>query len=102
MFGKLTEAKAKIEAVKENLDSIVLIAEGASGKIKITVTATKKIKDIEINADLLTDKEALQDYLINTLNNALDMAEHTASSEMQKVYNEMMPGMGGLANMLGK
>ena len=44
------------------------------GKLKITLTANRTIKSIEINDELLKEKEQLEDYLIINLNNAIEKA----------------------------
>ena len=44
----------------------------ADGKIKITVAGNNKIKSLSIDDTLLEDKEALEDYLIVTINKAMD------------------------------
>ena len=74
MMGKLKEAQSKIEETKKRLDSVFIDEQSQDGSIKVSVTANRKIKSIEIDERLLQDKEELEDYLLLTLNRALERA----------------------------
>ena len=71
MMGKLKEAQQKVEETKNRLDTVLVDEVGADGKLKITLTANRKIKAITIDDYLLNDAEELEDYLILTLNKAI-------------------------------
>ena len=59
MMGKLKEAQSKIEETKKRLDSVFIDEQSQDGSIKVSVTANRKIKSIEIDERLLQDKEEL-------------------------------------------
>ncbi|MEM1258706.1 MAG: YbaB/EbfC family nucleoid-associated protein [Bacteroidota bacterium] len=99
MMGKLKEAQKKVEATKKRLDTVMVDETSNDGNIKITLTANREIKSISIDESLLTDKERLEDYLILTLNMAIDKASKIQETELGAVAKEGMPqipGMDGL------
>lgn len=95
MMGKLQEAQQKIEETKKRLDT-VLIDEEASGKVKITVTANREIRSIQIDNSLLKDAEELEDYLVLTLNKALKRANEINEQEMAAAAKSGMPNIPGM------
>ena len=95
MMGKLQEAQQKIEETKKRLDT-VLIDEEVSGKLKITVTANREIKSIEIDESLMQDNEELEDYLVLTLNKAIEKASKVNEHEMGVAAKSGMPNIPGM------
>ena len=74
MMAKLKEAQAKIEETKNRLNTVMVDGDAGNGMVIATVTANREVKNIAIDDELLTDKEALEDYLILALNNAIEKA----------------------------
>ena len=56
----------------------------------------KKIKNITVSDDLLSDKEMLEDYLVNVLNKAIEKATNVHETELAAVAKEGMPNIPGL------
>ncbi|RKD19051.1 hypothetical protein BCY91_14340 [Pelobium manganitolerans] len=104
MFDKLFEAQQKAQEVKKRLDGITVSEEAEGGTIKITATANKEIKSISISEDFLKENgaEGLEDVLVVAINKALQQADNISQSEMAAMTNQMLGGMGGLANLFGK
>ena len=98
MMGKLKEAQSKIEETKKRLDSVFIDEQSQDGSIKVSVTATRKIKSIEIDERLLQDKEELEDYLLLTLNRALERASVINEQELAGSIKDGMPNIPGLFN----
>jgi len=96
MMGKLKETQAKVEATKERLNSVYIDESSSDGLLKITVTGNRAIKSIEINEELLQDKEQLEDYLILTLNKAIEKAGNVHEKELAAVAKEGMPNIPGM------
>lgn len=96
MMGKLKEAQQKIEDTKNRLNSVYIDEKSSDGAIKVSVTANRTIRSIEISEQLLEDKEQLEDYLILTLNKALSRAEQIQEQELAAVAKEGMPNIPGL------
>ena len=98
MMGKLKEAQSKIEETKKRLDLVFIDEQSQDGSIKVSVTANRKIKSIEIDERLLQDKEELEDYLLLTLNRALERASVINEQELAGSIKDGMPNIPGLFN----
>jgi len=96
MMGKLKEAQKKVEETKERLNSVLIDESSSDNKLKVTITANRTIKAISVDEDLLKDKEMLEDYLILTLNKAIEKATHINETEIAAVAKEGMPNIPGL------
>jgi nucleoid-associated protein EbfC len=96
MMGKMKETQEKIEATKKRLDTVWIDEKSSDGLLSITVTANREIKSIEIDEQLLQDKEQLEDFLIIHLNKALQTASSIHEAELAAVAKEGMPNIPGL------
>ena len=96
MMSKLKEAQQKVEETKKRLNTVLVDEESTDGLLKITLTANREIKNIDIADSLLEDKEQLEDYLILTLNKAISKASKINESELAAVAKEGMPNIPGL------
>ena len=99
MMNQLQQTQQKIEETKKRLDT-VLIDEETSGKVKVTVTANREIKSIQVDDSLLEDSEELEDYLVLTLNKALKRANEINEQELAAAAKSGMPNIPGLNNFL--
>ncbi len=96
MMGKLQETQRKIEETKKRLDTVLVDQQSADGLLKVTLTANRAIKSINIDDSLLEDKEQLEDYLILTLNKAIEKATAVNEAELAAVAKDGMPNIPGL------
>ena len=96
MMGKLKETQKKIEDTKKRLDTVLIDEKSNEGLLKITLTANRKIKSIDISDELLKNKEQLEDYLILHLNKAIEKASHINETELAAVAKEGMPNIPGM------
>jgi len=96
MMGKLQEAQKKVEETKQRLNNVLIDEQSADGLLKITVTANRQIRMIDINDELLSDKEQLEDYLILKLNKALDKAGAINEAELAAAAKDGMPNIPGM------
>lgn len=96
MMGKLKETQEKIEATKKRLDTVLVDEVSSDGLMKVTLTANRELKSLQIDDTLLEDKEQLEDYLILTLNKALEQAGKVNEAELGAVAKEGMPNIPGM------
>lgn len=96
MMGKIKETQKKVEETKKRLDSVIIDETTTDNSLKISITANRVIKDISINEALLSDKEALEDYLVLSLNKAISRASDVHESEIGAVAKEGMPNIPGM------
>jgi len=96
MMGKIKETQEKVEATKQRLDSVYIDEQSQDGLLKVSITANRTIKSIAIDDELLNDKEQLEDYLILTLNKAIEQATNVHETEVAAVAKEGMPNIPGM------
>lgn len=104
MFDKLFQAQQKAEEIKERLNNITVNGEAAGGKIKVSVTANKEVKEISIQEEFYDQigKEELEELLTVAVNKALVLAENVSQTEMQAATKDMLGGLGGMADLFNK
>jgi hypothetical protein len=98
MMNKIKETQAKVEQTKKRLDTVMLTEKSNDDLLKVTITANRELKSIEIDDELLKDKEQLEDYLILTLNKAIQKASKINDTEVSAVAKEGMPDIPGLTS----
>jgi DNA-binding YbaB/EbfC family protein len=96
MMGKLKETQQKVEETKKRLDFVLIDEKSNDGLLEVTLTANRKIKNITIADELLSDKEMLEDYLVNVLNKAIEKATNIHETELAAVAKEGMPNIPGM------
>ena len=96
MMQKLKDAQQKVEETKARLNTVLVSSESNNGNVKITVTANREVKAVEIADELFEDKEALEDYLILALNDALGKATKINEAELAAAAKDGMPNIPGL------
>ena len=96
MMGKLKETQAKVEATKKRLDTVLIDEKSSDNLLKVTLTANRAIKEISIDDSLLEDKEQLEDYLVLTLNKAIEKATQVNEAELAAVAKDGMPNIPGM------
>ncbi len=96
MMGKLKETQQKIEETKKRLDSVLIDEQSNDGLLKVTLTANRTVKSIEIDNSLLEDKEQLEDYLVLVMNKAIQKATAVNEAELGAVAKDGMPNIPGM------
>lgn len=96
MMGKLQEAQKKMEETKKRLDTVLIDEQSSDGLLKVTLTANREIKSIQVDDSLLEDKEQLEDYLVLVLNKAIAKATSVNEAELGAVAKEGMPNIPGM------
>ena len=99
MMNKIKETQQKVEETKERLNTVMIDEESSDGLLKVTITANREIKNVSVADELLEDKEQLEDYLVLTLNKAINKATEVNEAELGAVAKEGMPDIPGLENM---
>lgn len=79
----------QMQKKQKEVEEKEFVVSSNGGAITITIMGNKKVNKIEIDEDLLTDKEMLEDLLTVAMNEAIK----TVDDEMNKVMNEATGGM---------
>ncbi len=101
MLGNMEEQQ---EALKKQLNEIILQAEAGEGAVKVSANANGQITNVFIDSSLLAanDAEQLEDLVMVAANRALEKAAARQAEETQKMIQNMLPpGMGDLGGMFG-
>ncbi len=96
MVGKIKETQQKIEETKKRLDTVFVDEQSNDGLLKVTLTANRTVKSIEVDDSLLEDKEQLEDYLVLVMNKAIAKATAVNEAELGAVAKDGMPNIPGL------
>src|SRR5690554_796365 len=96
MMGKLQATQQTVEETKQRLNTVSMDEHTADGVLKISVTANRYVKNLEISEELFQDKEQLEDYLVLTLNKALTRAGAINEAELAAVAKDGMPNIPGM------
>jgi len=99
MMGKLKETQEKVKATKERLNHVLLDENSSDGLLKISITANRTLKNIAIDESLMKDKDQLEDYLVLTLNKAIERASAVNEAELGAVAKEGMPNIPGMDSL---
>jgi DNA-binding YbaB/EbfC family protein len=100
MMGKLQQTREKVQETKKRLDTVSLSENSRDDLIRVIITANRELKEIHIDDCLLEDREALEDYLVVTLNKAIQKATKLQEAELSAVAREGMPDIPGLDQLL--
>jgi len=97
ILSKLGDVQKKMEEVKARLDTVYVDGVAAQGQVKITLTANKKIKSIDIDPCLLFPerKDEVQDFLELAFADALSKADAISETEMKAAGRDMLTGFPG-------
>ena len=79
----------QLEKKKKEVEEKEFVVASNGGAITVTIMGNKKVNKIEIDEDLLDDKDMLQDLLTVAMNEAIKKVD----DEMNKVMNEATGGM---------
>ena len=92
LMKEAKKMQADMEKSQTELASKEFTATAGGGAIKVTVTGSKLIKDIEIQKDVVDpdDVEMLQDLILTCINDALSQVDSEQAKQMGK-YN--IPGL---------
>ena len=101
LFGNVEQQQKELQ---EKLDQITIEGEAGDGAIKVSATANQKILNISIDKEKLNweDSDEVEDLLMVAVNRALEKAAEQQAIESHKLLQNMMPGIDGLADLLGK
>ena len=96
MMNKLKESQQKVAETKERLNSVLIDEKSNDGLLNVTLTANRTIKNISVADELLADKEQLEDYLILTLNKAIEKATSINEAELAAAAKDGLPNIPGM------
>ena len=94
MFNKLKQFKDlrdQAKTLQSQLATETAVGEAAWGKLKVTMNGNQQVLSVEIDPELLQNKEKLQDAIKDATNDAIKKIQRTMAMKMQQ--------MGGLSGL---
>ncbi|MFH1856509.1 MAG: YbaB/EbfC family nucleoid-associated protein [Candidatus Omnitrophota bacterium] len=91
MFNKMKnvfELQKKANEVKKELNKISIENTALNGKIRVKVDGEFRIKDLEIDAEILSSEN--KDKLVVNLKNCINEAQNRAKTEVARKMKETM------------
>lgn len=89
--------------MQDALTAIIVEGEAGGGMIKIKANAARQILDVSIDPSLdLTDKEQLEDLILEATNRVIAAAAVKEQEESKAMMAKLLPpGMGDLGGLFG-
>lgn len=96
IMNKVKEAQEKMKATQENLVNINTTTEVGGGMVKVTINGHRQIVKMEIDPEIMNDKEMVQDLIIAAFNKASSEIDALIKQEMSKSMEGILPNIPGL------
>ena len=96
MMKQAHRTQTKLEEIKDEMKDETWTAEGAGGKVKVTISGEKELTEIEIDKELVNpeDIETLQDSIVSSVNAAIKLADEKLNAATEEVTKGMkIPGL---------
>lgn len=82
MMQQLQELQKEMAETQERL--LITEFEGKASGVRIVMLGSHQVIDINIDADLLEDKDMMQDAILLAINDAVENVKNTTNEEMSK------------------
>ena len=91
MMQKAQKMHSDMKLAQDKIKLLSCVGESASGAIKVTINGQHQATAVEIDKNLLDDKQMLENLVM--------MAINDASSQVNKISEEKMKGVTGGLNL---
>ncbi len=90
MMKQAQEMQFKLQEIQEKLKDIEIEAEAGGGLVKVKMSCSGKVLNIQIDDTIVdSDKETLEDLIIAAMNNANDAKEERIKSETKAMMESL-------------
>ena len=96
MFGQLKqlqELRKQADQIKTALAAETIEGRGANGLVKIIMDGNQEVKQVEIDDQLLADKEKLAQGLKEATNDGIKKVQQVMAKKMSQLSGLGLPGM---------
>ncbi len=90
------EFQSAMSALEEKYENETVEASAGGGVVKVIVTCSYKVLDVEYDEDIVEDKDMFKDLLVAAFNQAMELVE----KRRKELADENLPKIGGLENLL--
>ncbi len=92
-FGKMGALKAQMDEIKSKLETMTVTESIQNNAVSITINGNKRITSININEEILEDKDIAEDLILLAVNKAMEKAEKLNEQEMQGAASSLLGGL---------
>ena len=89
MMQQAQQMQMKLQEMQAKFEDIEVGAEAGAGLVKVRMSCDGKLRALDIDPSLLSDKETLEDLVIAAVNNAGKAKDQKIQEETQKVMEEL-------------
>lgn len=91
MMKAAQEMQGKMEALQEELASIIVTGESGAGMVKATATAKGELTGLDIDPSIFNpdDKEVAEDLILAAIKDAQTKAQERSQEEMRKLTESL-------------
>jgi DNA-binding YbaB/EbfC family protein len=96
MMKQAREMQQKVAQLQQELEAATVTGESGAGMVRVTMTGRHDVRDVEIDASLLSeDKAMLEDLLAAAVNDAVRRVERMNAERMAELTAglPLPPGM---------
>lgn len=97
MMNQVQQLQEQMSQMQQELDHITVEGAAGGGMVKVTATASLRVKSVVIDPSVMgEDRDMLQDLVTAAVNAALDKARERANeSAQQRMSSLLPPGLAG-------
>ncbi|HBK69729.1 MAG TPA: YbaB/EbfC family nucleoid-associated protein [Firmicutes bacterium] len=93
---QIQKMQADMKRVQDELAAKTVTATSGGGVVSVEISGALEVKKVLIEAEVLEDKEMLEDLLVAAVNEAVKQAQELSANEMAKVTGNLkIPGLPG-------
>lgn len=95
LMKQAQKMQKQMEETQAALAEKIIETTSGGGAVKVTITAKKELKSININPDVVDpdDVEMLEDLILTAVNEALRQADEEANNAMSRIAGGNLGGM---------
>ncbi len=96
-LSKIMEQAQKLQqdmkTSKEELGKVRVEGSSGGGMVVVEMSGNLKLLNVEVEKEVLDDKEMLEDLIMAAVNQAIEKAQKEAEDQMQKNAGDVLGGM---------
>jgi hypothetical protein len=89
IMQKAQKMQEGIKRVKAELKDIIVTGQAGNGKVKITINGEHIATNIDIDKDILNEKEQLQDLILIAINDANQKIKTQSKDKIKSVTGDI-------------
>lgn len=95
MIGKVRNMQDDMKKMREELENTIVEGESGAGMVKVTMSGDNKLRKVEVDDSIMSDKTMMQDLIVAAVNNAFEKVQEKLNENMKNIQSGIpnIPGM---------